>query len=92
MSDVGGYKQHIFDERADDGFEGGGYDWQSLAVVFLSERLPRLKDKIEMDSEGSMFCVYSQDRKALEDFAIAFHMVCENEAEMRDLFSRAELD
>lgn len=92
LSDVGSYKQHIFEERADEGFEGGGYDWQSLAVVFLDEKLPQLKDKIGMDSEGSMFCAYSKDQQVLEEFAIAFHAACENEELIRDLFSRAELD
>jgi hypothetical protein len=92
MTDVGDYKQNIFDERAEEGFQGSGYDWASLAAVFLDERLPQLKDKIGMDPEADMFCVYSKDRKAMEEFAVAFHALCENEAEMRDLFSRAELD
>lgn len=92
MSDCGEYKRNIFDERAGDGFEGGGYDWQALAVVVLNERLPHLKDKLGMDSESSMFCAYSDDRNAIEEFAIVFHLVCENESEMRALLSRAELD
>jgi len=90
--ELGSYKQHIFDERAKDGFRGCGYDWQSLAYVYLYEKCPQLKEKIKMDSEADMFCVYSKDKKALEDFAIGFHALCENETEMRDLFSRAELD
>ena len=92
MSEVGTYKQPIFDERADEGFQGSGYDWQSLAEVFLEEKLPQLKDKIRMDSESSMFCAYSADKNALEEFAVKFHAACEDDAVMRDLFSRAELD
>ncbi|MBX3184608.1 MAG: hypothetical protein KF915_18410 [Polyangiaceae bacterium] len=92
MAAVGSYKQHIFDEREEEGFEGGGHDWQSLAVVFLEEKLPHLQGKVDLDSESSMFCVYSKDRAAIEEFAVAFHALCEDEAQMRDLFSRAELD
>ena len=48
MNDIGSYQQDIFDSRADEGFEGGGYDWQSLAVVFLEEKLPHLQDKVTL--------------------------------------------
>jgi hypothetical protein len=92
MNDVGNYKQNIFNDRLEEGFNRGGHDWGSLAAVFLSERLPKLKEKIKMDTEAGMFCVYSNDKKAIEEFAVAFHALCENEVEMRDLFSRAELD
>lgn len=92
MSDIGHYKQEIFDSRADEGFEGGGYDWQSLAMVFLEEKMPQLEDKINFDSESSMFCVYSSDKEALQQFIIAFKKACENPPGIMDLFSRAELD
>lgn len=36
--DVGAYKQEIFDIRADEGFEGNGYDWASLADVLLKKK------------------------------------------------------
>ena len=35
---VGEYLQDVFDGRADDGFEGNGYDRASLAQVFLNEK------------------------------------------------------
>jgi len=90
MPEVGDYKQHIFCERSDDGFEGNGYDWESLAMVLLDERFRKFKNEIKMASESGMFCMYSKNKKIIEDFAIAFHAICENESEMRDLFSRAE--
>lgn len=89
---VGDYKAEIFAERADEGFEGSGYDWASLAAVFLAEKMPALEGDIRFDPEGSMFCAYSKNKDALEKFAVAFHSMCENEAQMRELFSRAELD
>lgn len=89
---VGEYLQTVFDTRADDGFEGGGYDWNSLAQVFLNEKCSDLQGKIDFDSEGSMFCVYSKDRDALADFILRFKRACENKPLILDLFSRAELD
>ena len=53
---VGEYKADIFQVREDEGFKGNGYDWESLARVFVEEQVPELSDKINFDSEGSMFC------------------------------------
>ena len=89
---VGEYKAEIFEEREDEGFEGGGYDWQSLALVFLDEKVPELRDVIDFDSEASMFCAYSSDIEALKKFALSFKEACEDDKLIRDLFSRAELD
>lgn len=89
---VGGYKQEIFDVRADEGFEGNGYDWSSLAHVFLEEKRPDLKSSIRFDPEGSMFCAYSSEGEKLKDFILDFKRTCEDEALVNDLFSRAELD
>lgn len=89
---VGFYKNELFETRQDEGFEGGGYDWESLAKIFLNEKKPELTDIINFDSEASMFCAYSQDLDALKDFVISFHDACEDDDLIRDLFSRAELD
>ena len=90
--DVGTYKDEIFQTRADEGFEGNGYDWGSLAAIFLNEKMPQLADDIRFDPEAGMFCAYSNNREALQSFAIAFKEACEDDAVIRDLFSRAELD
>ena len=63
---VGEYKDEIFQTRENEGFEGNGYDWESLARVFVEEQVPELSDKIDFDSEGSMFCAYSKDKEALK--------------------------
>lgn len=89
---VGEYKQEIFAMRADEGFEGSGYDWNSLASIFLEEKVPELKGLVNLDSEADMFCAYSSDKEALAKFAIAFKNMCEDEVSIKDLFSRAELD
>jgi len=89
---VGEFKDEIFLSREDEGFEGNGYDWGSLALVFIDEKMPELKSDIKFDPEGSMFCVYSENAEALKKFAVEFRAMCENDSLMRDLFSRAELD
>ena len=89
---VGEYLQEVFDGRADDGFEGNGYDWASLAQVFLDEKCPHLLGKVDFDPEGSMFCAYSNDADALEEFILKFKEACEDRELIADLFSRAELD
>ena len=89
---VSEYKDEIFQTRAGEGFTGNGYDWASLAQVFLAEQRADLLDKVQFDPESSMFCAYSHDKAALQDFALAFKHACEDEVLIADLFSRAQLD
>lgn len=86
------YLQELFDTRADEGFIGNGYDWGSLAQVFLDEQCLDLQKKIAFDPEADMFCAYSEDKGALVDFIVRFKKACENKALISDLFNRAELD
>ena len=86
------YLQTVFDTRAEEGFIGNGYDWGSLAQVFLDEKCPDLQKKIDFDPEADMFCAYSDDKDALSDFILRFKRACEDNAIILDLFSRAELD
>ena len=89
---VGTYLQEVFDTCAEEGFVGSGYDWESLAKVFLEEKCPSLREKIGFDPEASMFCAYSKDKEALADFILQFKAACEDKPLILDLFSRAELD
>ena len=88
----GEYRQEVFDTREEEGFEGNGYDWASLALVFLEEKMPELSDAIDFDPEGSMFCAYSSKVDALSRFALGFKDFCDDIEAMKDLCSRAELD
>lgn len=90
--DVGGFKDEIFEARTDEGFEGGGYDWGVLAKVFLDEKMPHLADEVRFDPEASMFTAYSSSSAALEQFALGFRAMCDDDQMMADLFSRAEVD
>ena len=88
----GEYRQEVFDTREEEGVEGNGYDWASLALVFLEEKIPELSDAIDFDPEGSMFCAYSSKVDALSRFALGLKEFCDDIEAMKDLFSRAELD
>lgn len=87
-----GYLQEVFDTRAEEGFIGNGYDWSSLAQIFLEEKCPDLEEKIRFDPEADMFCAYSNHVDALADFIIRLKKACEDKALILDLFSRAEYD
>jgi hypothetical protein len=89
---AGGYLQEVFDSRAEEGFIGNGYDWGSLAQIFLDEKCPELQEKIHFDPEADMFCAYSGDKDALADFILGFKKACDDKELILDLFSRAELD
>jgi hypothetical protein len=89
---VGDSKNEIFQTREDEGFEGNGYDWTSLAKVFLEEQQANLIEVIKFDPEAGMFCAYSSNTEALKVFIVSFKKACENDILVQDLFSRAELD
>ena len=89
---AGEWQQAVFDERADDGFQGSGYDWCSVADVFLDDTQPAWRDDIQFDPEADMFCVWSSKPESIAAFALAFHAACADTAHLRDMLSRAELD
>ncbi|MCA0269546.1 MAG: immunity 51 family protein [Bacteroidetes bacterium] len=82
---------HIFEERADEGWEGFGYDWASVARVILDEDLADIADRIGLDPEAGMFAAYGE-ADAVERLAQALHVAYHDEARLRDVLSRAELD
>lgn len=89
---AGEYRSEVFETRENEGFEGNGYDWASLASVFIAERMPELEEVVKFDPEAGMFCAYSSDADALKRFILSFKTACEDEILIRDMFSRAELD
>ncbi len=86
------YKQNVFDTRQEEGFIGNGYDWNSLAAVFLEEKMSELVDALSFDSEAGLFSIGSEDVEAVKKFALGFKAMCDDEREMMDLLSRAILD
>ena len=90
--EVGEFLTDVLEARADEGFEGGGYDWASLAQVYLDEMASELSDLVQFDPEASMFVAYSAEEEPLRQFALGFKEACDDDTVIRDLFSRAELD
>jgi len=84
-------KVHIFDERSDEGWTGGGYDWNSLAQVIVDEQLSDLKPELSFDPEAGTFSA-SGPREALERLGKAMCAVFHNDDSIRDLLTRAKLD
>ena len=89
--------QDIFATRTNEGFEGNGYDWTSLAQVFLAEKYPDLERYFGFDPEADTFAIhvlpgYPEANEALKKFALAFRAAWEDRELMLDLLSRAELD
>ena len=89
--------QHYFAARAAEGFEGSGYDWASIADVFVADAAsladpPLWAGLIKMDPEADMFSAYADDAEALQLFVEAFRRACDDAAVMESLVARAELD
>lgn len=84
------YKNQLFKTRKKEGFTGNGYDWESLAQVFIRELVPDLLDDIQFDSEYGMFEAHSSNLDALKQFIVEFKKTCETDDLIDDIFSRAE--
>ena len=83
-----GYKKNLFETRGKEGFVGSGYDWESLAQVFIQEKARDLLEKLDFDSEHLCFVVYSYDKDALRRFVLLFKEACEDDNLIADIFSR----
>lgn len=88
---TGEYLMDVFATREEEGFLGNGYDWESLATVFLEEEFDGDPEEFEFDSEADTFIIYSESGETLAAFAVAFKAACENRVQILDLFFRAEL-
>ncbi|MEH6414593.1 Imm51 family immunity protein [Pseudomonas sp. CGJS7] len=81
----------VFEELGEDGWSGNGYDWNSLAQVVVAERLPQWQAQLSFDSEAGMFSAQGS-REALQALGAAMQAVFRDDAQIRDLLTRAELD
>jgi Immunity protein 51 len=81
----------IFEERSSDGWLGNGYDWTSIARVVVEERLPDLRDELNFDPEAGTFVAIGSIT-ALRRLGEEMKKVFDDEASIRDILGRAELD
>lgn len=85
-------KEHVFAERAEDGWSGNGYDWNSVIQVLVTEQLdPAAAEKLDYDPEAGTFAAYGP-RPELERLAVVAAATYHDDAKLRDALSRAELD
>ena len=83
--------KNVFDTRQEEGFLGNGYDWNSLATVFLEEKMPELVDALSFDSEAGLFSIGSEDVEAVKKFAVGFKALCDMRLKWQTLLSRANI-
>src|ERR1700690_2560945 len=81
----------IFEERENEGWNGNGYDWTSVARVILDEKLPELKGKLEFDPEAGMFCAIGST-ESLKRLGEEMKKGFDDEGLLRDILGRAVLD
>lgn len=84
-------KMPVFEEQAESGWNGNGYDWTSITNVVIAERIPELRERISFDSEAGMLCALGA-KDDLVVLANAMVKVFNSDEQLRDLLSRAELD
>lgn len=96
---VGVFRDEIFSSNPDHEYfkiKGGGHDWEFLANLFLDENLPEIQSYINFDSESSMFCAYSENAEALQQFALEFRAAFDDEkivSRMKEQYdNKAELE
>ena len=92
LLDAGTFKNEVFEKYYDKGIEGGGYNWDALAALYIEENLPHYKEELDHDSEAGMFCIYSKNELAIHDFLMGFKNYCEDDEKFLDLMERADFD
>ena len=81
----------VFEQLAEDGWSGNGYDWTSIADLVLQEQLPQLLGRVSFDSEAGMMCALGS-KPDLEKFAVAMAKVFHCDDAIRDALKRAQID
>ncbi len=68
--DAGILNQALFEKN---NWLGNGYDWEKIALAFMENFKTDPKAKFTFDCEADMFSMQSSSKKALKEFALAFH-------------------
>lgn len=90
---AGELHKEIFEEYYESkGIEGGGYNWDALAALYIQEQLPQYGQALEHDSEAGMFCLYSGNEQAIYMFLKGFSAYVRDEGKFRDLMDRADFE
>ncbi len=71
---------------------GNGHSWDGVARSAVREDARELVDKIEFDSEGSMFCAYARDEAALRRLAELLRDAVHDHARLRRYLDAGDPD
>lgn len=67
------------------GYEPNGHFWETVAAFIA----PRIIDKLDLDSEGSMFTVYGKHRQ-LRRLQHALEPITKDSQQLREVLARAQ--
>lgn len=81
--------KYKFDEFQNYDFEGNGYDWESVATVFI-ERNDDFVDKIEFNSEAGLFEAFADEIDDIKKFISEFKTYCNDVDLFSELLEEAE--
>ena len=84
-------KFHIFEEKANQGWTGNGYDWTSIAKVLIDKQTPELRGKVKFDPESGMFSAIGP-LEVLQQLGKALRNIFEDDNLLRDLLNRAKIN
>lgn len=85
-----GIYRELFFRRHPEQFEsdnGNGYDWELFAKMYLESCFPEMIGSIQFDSEADMFCMYSDQKSALEVFSQELKRVTDDLEIMEEVWS-----
>ncbi|OYD70430.1 immunity protein 51 of polymorphic toxin system [Rhodococcus sp. OK302] len=75
-----------------EGFEGGGYDWASVAHAVVGRDAPNLEGRFSTDPEAGMFVAYGGDHEALSELGILLAKAYSDAGYLGGLVAISELD
>lgn len=81
--------KYKFDEFESSGFEGNGYDWESVATVYM-EQNDEFVDMIEFNSEAGLFEAFADDFDDIKRFISGFKTCCNDKDSFSELLEEAE--
>lgn len=84
-------KSYLFEERKEEGWSGGGRDWNAIAQVIIAEQFPQLADRLVFDSDTSLFSI-SGTKADLTVLGHALKIAFDDDHILRDILFRAVLE
>ena len=87
--DAGILNQECFEKN---NLLGNGYDWEKIALAFMEQYITDTKAKFTFDCEADTFSMQSSSKKALKEFALAFHKFSTDTKTFNELLRKIKSD